>query len=135
MAYYCLSGQLIITHNRPAIAFLWSLHVERKFHKDYFAFQIVAYFLTEQSLKINDYTPNFFLKYFYYYCTIKLNMKQLMIENITVEVVEESIQSTIAGKINAIDREVCFEILRFVTNSPKSFNKLWVDIIVWWRSK
>ena len=51
-------------------------------------------------------------------------MKQLMIENITVEVVEESIQSTIAGKINAIGREVCFEILRFVTNLPKSFNKL-----------
>ena len=94
------------------------------FIKIYFAFQIVAYFLTEQNFKIDDCTPNFFLKDFNYYCTIKLNMKQLMIENITVEVVEESIQSTIAGKINAIGREVCFEIRRFVTNIPKSFNKL-----------
>ena len=34
-------------------------------------------------------------------------MKQLMVENITVDVVEESIHSTIAAKVNAIGREVC----------------------------
>ena len=50
-------------------------------------------------------------------------MKQLVVENITVEVVEESIHSTIAGKINAIGREVCFQILKPIRSLFKRFNK------------